>query len=170
MGLNLDRTQARWLWLTLLTLILDQLSKWWIQTNFQLHESVPVVRGFNLVLVYNPGAAFSFLGDQGGWQRWFFIGIATLVSVSLVIWLLRLTPAERVASAALALILGGAMGNLIDRLWIGQVVDFIDWYYGAWHWPAFNLADSAICLGVALMLWDGLVLEPRRRATLDGAD
>ncbi|MDG4604451.1 MAG: signal peptidase II, partial [Candidatus Contendobacter sp.] len=109
---------------------------------------------FNLLLTYNTGAAFSFLADAGGWQRWFFLGLGLMVSIGLLIWLGRLKPAEKRLAAALALILGGAVGNLIDRIWLGQVIDFIQLYYDRWYWPAFNIADSAITLGAVLLVLD----------------
>ncbi len=154
--------QKRWLWLSLVVLTLDQVTKMAADQYLRYHEPVPVFPGFNLTLVYNPGAAFSFLADQGGWQRWFFVLLALAVSVVLIIWLLRLSAREGVLAAGLSLIVGGAVGNLIDRLLYGHVIDFLDFYYQRWHWPAFNLADSAIFLGVALLLYDALLLEPRR--------
>ncbi len=105
-----------------------------------------------MTLVFNKGAAFSFLSDAGGWQRWFFTGLSSLVSVALLVWLLRLKSDERLTAVSLALILGGALGNLIDRIRLGQVVDFLDFHWQQSHWPAFNLADSAITVGVVLML------------------
>ncbi len=144
----------RWLWLSLVVVGLDQLSKQLIESSFALYESVAILPMFNLVLVYNEGAAFSFLDDQGGWQRWFFILLATIVTAVLIGWLRRLSRREWLVACALSLIIGGAVGNLIDRIIYGHVIDFIDIYYSSWHWPAFNLADSAISLGVALMLFD----------------
>jgi signal peptidase II len=118
---------------------------------------------FNLTLAYNPGAAFSFLSDQGGWQRWFFIVLAFVVSAVLLVWLSRLKREERWTAVALGLIIGGAVGNLIDRIWLGHVIDFIQLHYADLFWPAFNVADSAITVGVATMLLDSLVLSGRRR-------
>ncbi|MBF0256777.1 MAG: lipoprotein signal peptidase [Gammaproteobacteria bacterium] len=141
-----------WLWLALAVILLDQASKLWVLAVFEDYEVLPVTGFFNLVLVYNEGAAFSFLADAGGWQRWFFISLALIISVVLYRWLGQLKPDERLTAAALSLILGGAWGNLIDRVLYAKVVDFLDFYYQSWHWPAFNLADSAISLGVALML------------------
>jgi len=123
---------------------------------------MPVLPSFNLTLVYNEGAAFSFLSDQDGWQRWFFVVIGLVVTLVLVIWISRLAVAQRLTAIALSLVVGGAIGNIIDRLLLGHVVDFIDIYYKDWHWPAFNVADSAITLGVILMLIDA-VREERRR-------
>lgn len=138
----------KWLGLALVVLVLDQASKFAAMAYLVEHEPVPVLPLFNLRLSYNPGAAFSFLAGQGGWQRWFFAALALGVSAFLVRWLHQLGDRDRWLSASLALVLGGAIGNLIDRLAYGKVVDFIDVYYGAWHWPVFNLADSAITLGV----------------------
>lgn len=147
-----------WLWLSLLALVLDQASKRLIADTMQLYQSIPLLPSFNLTYVHNTGAAFSFLSDAGGWQRWFFACIALSVSAVIAIWLARLQRHERLLAAALALVLGGAIGNLIDRLLYGYVIDFFDVYYGAWHFPAFNVADSAITLGVMLMLAESLGL------------
>ena len=146
----------RWLWLSLLVILLDQASKLWVESVFSYRELLPVMPYFNLTLVYNEGAAFSFLSDAGGWQRWFFAGLALVVSLVLAVWMSRLQRREWLLAAGLALVIGGALGNLIDRLAYGHVIDFLDMYYGDWHWPAFNLADSAITLGVVLLLLDGL--------------
>jgi len=142
----------KWLWLSLLVIVLDQLSKYFVSNWLQLYESVAVLPFFNFTLLHNPGAAFSFLADAGGWQRWFFTAIALIVSVVIVAWLRRLPAAEKWQAAALALILGGALGNVIDRMRLGYVVDFLDFYYRQWHWPPFNIADSAITIGVAILL------------------
>ncbi|MDD3609614.1 MAG: signal peptidase II [Halothiobacillaceae bacterium] len=149
-------TPLRWLWLAVFVLILDQISKWAATAWLSYAEPVPVMPLLNMTLLHNTGAAFSFLASAGGWQRWFFTLIALAISIALVIWLWRLPARERLTGAALALVLGGALGNLIDRVLYGYVVDFIDVYYGSWHWPAFNIADSAITVGVALLLWTSL--------------
>lgn len=143
----------KWLWLSLLLVVLDQLSKVVVSNWLQLYESVAVLPFFNFTLLHNPGAAFSFLADAAGWQRWFFTAIALFVSVVITVWLRRLPAEEKWQAAALALILGGALGNVIDRLRFGYVVDFLDFYYQQWHWPAFNIADSAITVGVTILLW-----------------
>jgi signal peptidase II len=142
----------KWLWLSLLALILDQASKLAIAGSMQLYESIEIMPFFKLTYVHNTGAAFSFLSDAGGWQRWFFAGLALVVSGVIAVWLTRLKPHETLLAVALSLVLGGAVGNLIDRLLYGYVIDFLDVYYESWHWPAFNIADSAITLGVVLML------------------
>lgn len=143
---------GRWLWLSALVVGLDQVTKWLAEGMLDPYRPLPLVPLLNLTLMYNEGAAFSFLADAGGWQRWFFAGFALVMSVVLVIWLLRLGSREYFTAAALSLLVGGAVGNLIDRVLTGRVVDFIDFYVGNWHWPAFNVADSAITLGVGLLL------------------
>jgi len=145
-------TFLRWLSLTMLVIVLDQATKLWADNALQLYLPVEVVPFFNLMLAYNPGAAFSFLSDAGGWQRWFFTALSSVVSVVLLIWLHRLKEQERWMAASLSLILAGAVGNLIDRIAYGHVIDFIDVYYQNHHWPAFNIADSAICIGAVIMI------------------
>jgi len=142
----------RWLSLTMLVIVLDQITKIWADSALQLYRPVEVVPFFNLMLAYNPGAAFSFLSDAGGWQRWFFTVLSSVVSVVLIVWLYRLKEHERWMAASLSLILAGAVGNLIDRIAYGHVIDFIDVYYQSHHWPAFNIADSAICIGAVIMI------------------
>jgi signal peptidase II len=142
----------KWLGLSLLALILDQGSKLAVDNTMQLYQSIQIFPFFKLTYVHNTGAAFSFLSQAGGWQRWFFAGLALVISVVITVWLSRLQKHETLLAIALSLILGGAVGNLIDRLAYGYVIDFLDVYYGTWHWPAFNIADSAITLGVVLML------------------
>lgn len=147
---------GRWLLLATGIVILDRVTKVLASQYLTLHEPQALFPSLNLTLVHNTGAAFSILGQAGGWQRWLFIFLAAAVSLGIVVWLLK-TPAERPWFAyALALILGGAVGNLWDRVVSGYVVDFIDVYYGAWHWPAFNIADAAITVGAAMILYDGL--------------
>lgn len=149
---NLDFKMLKWLWLSLITLILDQWSKIAIDRSMRLYESIAVLPNFNLTYVHNTGAAFSFLSEAGGWQRWFFAAMAISISVALIIWLYRIKKNETLLAVALAFVLGGAIGNLVDRLAYGYVIDFLDVYYQSWHWPAFNVADMAISLGVFLML------------------
>ncbi len=144
------------LWLSALVVLLDQVSKLAVMATLHDYQVITVWPVFDLTLVYNTGAAFSFLSDAGGWQRWFFILFAALVSLVMVVWLGRLQPNERLTGYGLALIIGGALGNLIDRIWLGKVVDFLQWHWQDWYWPAFNLADSAITLGVILLLADTL--------------
>jgi len=147
---------ARWLWLSALVVLLDQATKWLAEGMLDPYRPVPLMPLLNFTLMYNEGAAFSFLSNAGGWQRWLFAGFSLVMSVVLVVWLLRLGSRERLMAAALSLVTGGAVGNLIDRIHTGRVVDFIDVYVGNWHWPAFNVADSAITLGVVLLLLSSL--------------
>jgi len=154
----------RWVWLSGLVIALDQLTKHLADALLAWNQPLHLLPSLNLTLVYNTGAAFNFLSDAGGWQRWFFVGLGLVAAVVMVIWLTRLPRRERLGGAAVALILGGALGNVIDRVIYGHVIDFIDVYYGRWHWPAFNLADSAITVGVGLLILDGL-LGARRPAT-----
>ncbi len=164
---------GRWLWLSGLVLVLDQLSKRWADAQLALHQPKLLTPFLSLTLAYNQGAAFSLLSDQGGWQRWLFAGLAAAASLGILIWILRLGRRDQLIAAALALILGGAMGNLADRLLLGHVIDFIDFHYrslGGWpgfspdgHWPAFNLADSAISLGAVLLVIDALRLRRAAR-------
>ena len=144
----------RWLWLSAIVVALDQLTKQWVEEAFVLYESLPVTSFFNLTLVYNTGAAFSFLADAGGWQRWFFLILALVICTYLVYWLLQMKKDQLILPFAIAMIIGGAIGNVVDRMLHGHVIDFLDFYYQQWHWPAFNLADSAITLGVILFIWD----------------
>ncbi len=157
MKLITNPVMVRWLWLSVLVVVLDQATKWLAVAVLAPYHPLPVVPLLNLTLMYNEGAAFSFLADAGGWQRWFFAGFALIMSTVLVIWLLRLGRHERLMAATLSLIVGGAVGNLIDRVLTGRVVDFIDLYVGNYHWPAFNVADSAITLGVILLLLNSLL-------------
>jgi signal peptidase II len=147
-----------WLWLgiALLILLIDQLTKIAVIGAFQLGETVPITSFFNLVRVHNPGAAFSFLADAGGWQRWFFTGLG-VAAAGVMVFLLRQHAGQVVFCWALSLLLGGAVGNVIDRLLYSHVIDFLDFYYGTWHFPAFNVADSAITLGAGLLILDELL-------------
>lgn len=148
---------------SLTVLVLDQLSKWSILQHFHEHEVLVVWPVFNLTLAFNKGAAFSFLADAGGWQHYLFVGLAVVVSLILVIWLWRLPKGRLLEGWGLALILGGALGNLVDRLLRGQVVDFLQWHWQEHYFPSFNLADSAITLGVFLLLLDALRGESHRQ-------
>lgn len=153
-----DKVMLKWLWLSLLAVILDQATKLAIAGSMQLYESIQIMPFFKLTYVHNTGAAFSFLSEAGGWQRWFFAGLAIVISAVIAVWLTRLKKHETLLAVALSLVLGGAVGNLIDRLAYGYVIDFLDVYYQSWHWPAFNIADSAITLGVILMLLESFGL------------
>jgi len=145
-----------WIWLSLLIIVLDQASKYWIIENFALYDSIAINAYFNIVHVHNTGAAFSFLANAGGWQRWFFFILSIIVSMVLMRWLWTLPPKQKLLAFALAMILGGALGNAWDRLAYGYVIDFLDVYYHSAHWPAFNVADSAISIGAFCLLWDAL--------------
>lgn len=138
--------------ISLFVIIIDQVSKVYFDSSLEINERIPVMPMFNFTLHYNEGAAFSFLNDAGGWQRWLFTAISSIVSIILIVWLYRLTIKERWLSLALALILGGAIGNLIDRVIYGHVVDFIQWYYQSWYFPTFNVADAAIFVGGAILI------------------
>ena len=148
-----------WLWLAGSVVVLDQLSKWIVLSTLHPGESRYVAPFFNWVLAYNPGAAFSFLSNAGGWQRWFFTVLALAVS-AWIVTLLRKHSDEFRLSLALALVLGGALGNVIDRVRFGAVVDFIQGHVAGYYWPAFNVADSAITLGAVLLIWDQLRTKP----------
>jgi signal peptidase II len=151
-----------WVGLSLLLVVVDQLSKQAIMERFTEFQRQSVLPFFDLVRLHNTGAAFSFLAGQGGWQNQLFMAIAALVSVALIWWLVVMPRrGKAVLALGLALILGGAIGNLIDRVLYGYVVDFLLFYWQDWSYPAFNIADSAITCGAVLILFDGLVLERR---------
>jgi signal peptidase II len=160
------RSARGWLALAAAIVVLDQLTKYAVVRAFAPGESLVLAPFLNLVLVYNPGAAFSFLSDQAGWQRWLFIGIAVAASAWIVHLLLK-HPKERTFALALALVLAGAVGNVIDRILFGAVVDFADFHLWGYHWPAFNIADSAITCGAILLIWDALF--PRKQQGIIGA-
>lgn len=143
-----------WLLLSLIVVVLDQWTKQLATTHLLYANPVEVMPMLNWTLLHNTGAAFSFLSDAGGWQRWFFTILAIVVSVVLLVWIYRLRPQQRWLAVALALVLGGAIGNVWDRIYLGYVIDFIDVYYNDWHWPAFNIADSAITVGAVMLLID----------------
>lgn len=145
----------KWLGIALTVILADHLTKFWVTSVLDYQEAVPVLPFFSLVLVYNTGAAFSFLASAGGWQRWFFIAIGIIATFIIVRLLTRHAHQPRLAFA-LALLLGGALGNVIDRVMLGHVVDFLYFHYRSFAWPAFNVADSAITIGAALLIWDSL--------------
>ena len=148
-----NRSLAPYFLLAILVIIIDQVSKFTIEANFNFQEFIPVTSFFNIGLTYNPGAAFSFLADHNGWQRWFFTVLSLVASIFIIVMMRKYRTQNRFC-LGLAFVLGGAVGNLIDRVRIGKVVDFLDFYYQTYHWPAFNIADSAIFIGVAILLWD----------------
>ena len=151
-----DARWARWLLLSVAVVAADLATKAWVSSAFQYGEVHPVLPFFNLVLVHNAGAAFSFLAGASGWQRWFFTAITIAISAFIVV-MLRRHHRDRLMAAALALVLGGALGNLYDRVTLGHVVDFVQLHAAGWYFPAFNVADSAITVGVALLIWESLV-------------
>ncbi len=158
--------QLKWLWLTLFVLVLDQASKQWFENNLSLYEQIVIIPDlFSWTLAYNRGAAFSFLADETGWQRWFFALIAVVASSVLLVWLKRLQSHERWVGIALALVLGGALGNLYDRVVLGHVVDFILVHWKTqWYFPAFNVADSAITVGAIMLILDMLMNSSAKKA------
>ncbi len=149
-----------WLVLAVVLLGLDLWTKELASQNLDLYRPLAVTGWLNLTLAHNEGAAFSFLAGAGGWQRWFFTAVALLVSAVLLVWLKRLPQGARLLPVAIVMVLAGALGNMIDRIRHGHVVDFIDIHYQGWHWPAFNVADSVIVIGVVLLLLEGFI--PRR--------
>lgn len=157
-------SRKAWLWyfVALVIVLVDQLSKVWVSTNLTYAEPVTFTSFFNFTLLHNHGAAFSFLAEQGGWQRWFFALLAIIVSIVLVVWIARAVEKSKLESFALAFILGGALGNLYDRIHLGHVVDFIVVHYQEHFWPAFNLADSAITLGAFVLIADMLLKKEKK--------
>jgi signal peptidase II len=151
-----------WLWLAALVILIDQLTKLWAITSLALYEPVSILPIFNLTLAFNHGAAFSFLGDAGGWQRWLFIVLALGVSTVLSIWLAKTPKSQLGLTIGLTLILGGAIGNVIDRMMLDYVVDFLDFHWLGWHYPTFNVADIAITCGAILLIWDAWKTQPEK--------
>ena len=148
-----------WYLIALIVLVLDQLTKTWVIAEFYLGQREIITSFFNLVHVHNYGAAFSFLSDAGGWQRWFFAALSAVVSAVIIVWISRLSKTRWIESLALALILGGALGNLYDRLVLGYVVDFLDFHWSGSHFPAFNVADSGITIGAILLILDMFITD-----------
>lgn len=180
MRLFKSESMLKWLWLTVIIILVDQFTKWWVSHVMQMYQPVEVMPMLNLYLAHNPGAAFSFLSDAGGWQRWFFTLVALAVSTALVFWIRKLQQHERWIAIGLAFILGGALGNVIDRIVFGYVIDFIQFYYAGQAclpgftllynqqgaqciWPSFNIADSAITVGAAILIFDGILNLKRKR-------
>ena len=149
-----------WLGIALVVVLLDQVTKITMSNLLLYGQSEPITTYFNLVMVYNKGAAFSFLSDQPGWQRYFFTGVSVIASV-FILWMLKRNPDQRLFCWSLALILGGAIGNLIDRVLLGHVVDFLLFHWGTWYFPAFNVADMALTVGA--VLWIGVMISEARR-------
>jgi signal peptidase II len=155
---RLSSTKSLWPWLILALIIFisDQFTKVLILGYYRLGDSTPIASFFNIVRVHNSGAAFSFLADAGGWQRWFFTAVG-LAATFFIIWMLRSHSGQKLFAFALACILGGAVGNVLDRVLYGYVVDFLDFHYAGWHFPAFNIADSAISIGAACLILDEIL-------------
>jgi signal peptidase II len=151
-----------WLALAALVIVLDQLTKTLVLHEFRLGDSTTVTSFFNLVRVHNTGAAFSFLAGASGWQRWFFVGIGVAATV-FIVWMLRSHSGQRLFAFALSMILGGAVGNVVDRLLHGYVVDFLQFHWGGWYFPSFNVADSAITVGAVCLIVDELMRVRRGR-------
>lgn len=139
--------------IALIILILDLATKYWVESSLVYGQQIPLTSFFNLILTYNTGAAFSFLSEASGWQRWFLSGIAACASI-FIVFLLHKYATQKLFCISLSLILGGALGNLWDRITLGHVVDFLDFYIGNYHWPAFNVADAAIVVGAALLIFE----------------
>jgi len=154
-----DLMMRKWLALAFAIIVFDHLTKWWVSATLDYQQFIPVLPFFSLVRVHNTGAAFSILADAGGWQRWFFIAVGVIATV-IIVRLLKRHAHEKRMALALALVLGGALGNVIDRVVLGYVVDFLYFHYRGFAWPAFNVADSAISVGAALLIWDSLRGKP----------
>ena len=154
--MTMSKRVLPWLLLSLSVIAIDQLTKQWALHALDLYQIKPVLPFFNFTLAFNTGAAFSFLSNSGVWHQWFFTLFATTMSIVLVVWLVKLPAGQRLQALSLSFILGGALGNLVDRLLYGHVIDFLDVYYKHYHWPAFNIADSAITVGAILLIIDML--------------
>jgi len=165
MSLINKESSLSWLWITIIFLIIDQVTKHMVAGSMELYQSIDVLPFFNITYAQNTGAAFSFLADQGGWQRWFFTAIAAIASVVFLVWLKRTPVNQPMLAAALACMLSGALGNLIDRALFGYVIDFLDFYYAGYHWPTFNVADSIIFVGAALMIVDSFKHDNKSNET-----
>lgn len=163
---HMSQSAVMTVWLAVILLVLDQVTKWIANTELSLGEPVAVLPHLNFTLVYNYGAAFSFLADMGGWQRWFFTALAVGVSAGLLYWLRKLPKEWNAEVLGINLILSGAIGNVIDRILEGRVTDFIDFYVGTWHYATFNVADIAISVGAALLILSELWIKPRQAKKL----
>ncbi len=163
--MTFDRSNLRWLWLSLGVLVVDQLTKWAALAGLDYARPVEILPFFDFTLLYNTGAAFSFLADHDGWQRWFFVFLAVVITAAMLAWLAFVAIREKRIQAGITLVIGGAVGNVIDRVLYGHVVDFLDFHVAGWHWPAFNIADAAITIGVALIIWAELRPADRENAS-----
>ncbi|SUT99654.1 lipoprotein signal peptidase [Actinobacillus lignieresii] len=158
----MKQTGIKWLWLSLATIIIDLWTKYLVVQRFELYESVNVLPVFNLTYVRNYGAAFSFLADHGGWQKYFFLGLAVVISLGLIVMLWRNQAVKKLENSAYALIIGGAIGNAIDRAYNGYVVDFFDFYWDIYHYPVFNVADIAIVVGAGLLILEAFLDKKKK--------
>lgn len=163
MSITNQKSSLSWLWVTFIFLVIDQITKHAVAGNMALYESIHVLPFFNITYAQNAGAAFSFLADQGGWQRWFFTAIAFIASIVFLVWLKRTPTNQPFLAASLACMLSGAVGNLIDRVLFGYVIDFLDFYWQGNHFPTFNVADSIIFIGAALMIIDSFKQEQDKK-------
>ena len=150
-------SSLRLLWISAVVIVLDQVTKQIAQASLPFHQLVDVVPGFDWYLTYNTGAAFSFLADAGGWQRWFFTITTVVVSAVILFWIKRVPQDEKMTAVSLCLILGGALGNLIDRIYLGYVIDYIQVWLGSYPWPAFNIADAAISVGATILILSSFI-------------
>nr|WP_105190145.1 signal peptidase II [Pseudoalteromonas sp. T1lg48] len=164
MNVSAKRNGLIWLVLTVVLLVADWATKTLVINTMTVGQSIDILPVFNITYVHNPGAAFSFLSDAGGWQRWFLSAIAVAISVLLIWWLKRLPASNKLLGCAYALVLAGALGNLYDRMVYGYVIDFIHVYYQNWHYPKFNIADCAICIGAALLLIDAFKSSSKKES------
>ena len=165
------RGASNWLWLSFFVILLDQSTKAMVLRSLELYDTIELLPVLNITHLHNTGAAFSFLADASGWQRWFFILLGLVVSLVLMAWLRRIrTPEQTLLAVGLSLILGGALGNVIDRVWLGYVVDFIAAHWGDASFPAFNVADSAISIGAGCLLFDAFLESGREKQTVSGKD
>ena len=158
-----------WLWLAAIVLVVDQITKAMIRKRFELYEYETITPFFDLIRLHNTGAAFSFLADQAGWQQYFFVAVALVVSVIILFWLRSLKGQQAFIAAGLSLLLGGALGNVIDRVSLGYVTDFLYFNWQGYYWPAFNVADIAICLGAAGLIIDSLFNSSKESDSASGA-
>ena len=165
-----NSTAVKTVWLAVLVIIIDQITKYIAVSNLTFAEPVAVMPYLNWTLVYNHGAAFSFLAEMGGWQRWFFAGLALVVSAILMFWLSKLPSKITAEVWGINLVLGGAIGNVIDRFLAGRVTDFVDFYIGSWHYATFNVADVAITVGAGLLILSEFVLKPKQKKQAEATD